>query len=202
MSTGNRIPLATAQKLAGRLVAALAPACERIEVAGSIRRGKADVGDVELVAIPVIDSQGSALDRLLLTLIDEGKLQRKPVYPKDRPAWGEKYKKFWVLINSQQGPIQVDLFLATPENWGAIFTIRTGPSDFSKELVTHIKYKTPYRQDGGHLVRKDNGGIVLTPDEETYFAAAGLQYIAPEWRTVEKLRLVIRLAQAKKQPGV
>ncbi len=39
-------------QIAEKVKAQLAPHCERIEIAGSIRRKKPDVGDIEIVAIP------------------------------------------------------------------------------------------------------------------------------------------------------
>jgi hypothetical protein len=43
---------ASALALAEQCRAALAPSCHRIEIAGSIRRGKPQVEDIELVALP------------------------------------------------------------------------------------------------------------------------------------------------------
>lgn len=43
-----------AQRCAERLVAWLAPSCVRIEVAGSVRRRKADPADLDLVVIPKV----------------------------------------------------------------------------------------------------------------------------------------------------
>ena len=44
--------LAQAENLARRVVETMAPYCERVEIAGSIRRGKAEPKDIEIVAIP------------------------------------------------------------------------------------------------------------------------------------------------------
>ena len=55
MSEGPRIPRARALMLAQGLIETLRPHCERIEIAGSLRRGKPDVGDIELVCIPKAD---------------------------------------------------------------------------------------------------------------------------------------------------
>jgi len=52
MKNINRMKLEEAQVIAEKTKALLAPYCERIEIAGSIRRKKPDVGDIELVAIP------------------------------------------------------------------------------------------------------------------------------------------------------
>ena len=45
-----RLDEATA--IAERVVEILRPHCDRIEVAGSVRRGKPEVGDIEVVCIP------------------------------------------------------------------------------------------------------------------------------------------------------
>jgi DNA polymerase/3'-5' exonuclease PolX len=44
--------IAQATVIAERVKAELAPYCERIEIAGSVRRRKPQVKDIELVAIP------------------------------------------------------------------------------------------------------------------------------------------------------
>ena len=52
MKREEGMTLAYAQQMAEALVELLAPACERIEIANSVRRGKARPSDVEIVAIP------------------------------------------------------------------------------------------------------------------------------------------------------
>jgi DNA polymerase/3'-5' exonuclease PolX len=47
-----RWPAAIARKVADELVQALTPRCEQICIAGSLRRGKAEVGDIEILYIP------------------------------------------------------------------------------------------------------------------------------------------------------
>ena len=48
----QRWPLAFAEVAAALALGYMRAACERVEVAGSIRRGRQDVGDVELLCIP------------------------------------------------------------------------------------------------------------------------------------------------------
>ena len=191
MSTGAKLPLDKAERMASKLQAALAPACDRLAVAGSIRRRVPEVGDIELVAIP---NHQTGIDRLTLrlnALVEEQKIYRAvPPGIRNRPAWGERYKKFWCWTNDVYSWVQVDLFITTPDSWGAILAIRTGPSEFSKALVTHIKYKTPYRQEEGVLVRQYSGEIVPAPEEEEYFRLAGLPWIEPERRSAAVLRRV------------
>ena len=48
----GKIELAEAHRLAEKIVALVSPAMDRVEIAGSIRRKKPVVGDIELVGIP------------------------------------------------------------------------------------------------------------------------------------------------------
>ncbi len=48
----RRWPLELAELTAQVLVSQVGDVCERIEVAGSVRRGRMDVGDIELLCIP------------------------------------------------------------------------------------------------------------------------------------------------------
>jgi hypothetical protein len=52
MSTATRIPLTQAVTIAEEVCTTLRPFCARLEVAGSIRRRRDSIGDLELVAIP------------------------------------------------------------------------------------------------------------------------------------------------------
>jgi DNA polymerase/3'-5' exonuclease PolX len=221
MGSGT-IPLLAATTLAAKLVAQLAPYCERIEVAGSVRRQKDIVGDIELVAIPKLETHikvqpqltlfGSSSEQEPVSLLDQ-QLERMLVLDHDRPIfrsrlallaalgkpvpagrdvqrWGAKAKRFYLWGNEKYGMVNVDLFLACQDNWGAIFTLRTGPSDFSTAFVTHLLHHTSYRQQGGYLITKTTGEIVSVSEEAEYFAAAGLCYLPPERRTVAALQTV------------
>jgi len=208
-TTKNAVPLDIAQAVADKLVERFAPACARIEIAGSLRREKATVGDIELVAISKLYRAGqldlfgqgaeegalrSRLDDVLdeLLVADPPRIFREP--PKDvagQPRWGNKYKCFWLYINPTFGHVQVDLFTATPENWGAILTIRTGPAAFGKLLQAHIKNDTPYRQQDGLLVVEKTGEVVPVPEEADYFRLAGVAWIPPAERCKATLRKAI-----------
>jgi DNA polymerase/3'-5' exonuclease PolX len=204
VSAGHALPLAYAERLAALLVERLAPGCARIEVAGSIRRHSATVKDVELVCIPKRTSVNrlEMLLNVLLTTNDRPifRSRRDLLTAMGRPVddgpdvrrWGERYKRFCLWANDRYGIVAVDLFLATVDNWGAILAIRTGPDAFSKALVTHIKYRTPYRQRDGVLVRQTSGEVVPVPEEREYFRLAGVPWIAPEQRTADALRRVAR----------
>lgn len=160
----TKMPYAQALQRARELVAQLKPACERIEIAGSLRRRRSEVGDIELVAIPRPDLFGnSQIDHRLL------ELGLKPLIN------GPKQKKL------DLGDIQVDLFLCTSETWGVIFALRTGSAEFSKWLVTKRAYggACPSYLDfrDGRIWRGDSSQS--TPEEGDVFELLGVCWVSP-----------------------
>jgi DNA polymerase/3'-5' exonuclease PolX len=142
MSTATkRITWHQANRLAYKPTAELRPSCERIEVAGSVRRRAATIGDLDLLVIPkrepglfgATQPGESLLDPHLQRLVDEGRL---------RPGRcnGEKSKHFLT-----QTGVGVELWIAVPDQWGVLMAVRTGPADFTRSLVTE-------RKNGGRLL--------------------------------------------------
>ncbi|RYD50171.1 MAG: hypothetical protein EOP83_24365, partial [Verrucomicrobiaceae bacterium] len=56
-TTKPRFPREAALVVAGELVHLLGPVCERIAIAGSLRRDKPEVGDVEILFVPRIEER-------------------------------------------------------------------------------------------------------------------------------------------------
>lgn len=142
MSQNNyRLPLERVEALAAKIVADLAPVCERIEVAGSVRRRRPDVGDLEIVCIPkysrslLPDVPGvSLLDMHLVALCGQGRLQRGS----DTPIEELKIKPFYIPALMREGHFfKLEIVVADAENWPVLLAIRTGPAEFSQRLVSH-----------------------------------------------------------------
>lgn len=175
-TTETRMTWQRASDLAGMIVYYLRDGCERIEIAGSVRRKRRDVGDIEIVAIPkrIGLMEDSALDPILQGLVDKDKLRRIKN--------GEKMKQFDVV----GAGCKLDLFLCEPETWGCIFTIRTGPATFSKLLVT--QWPGGYCPKGlrfkdGRIWDGDNPEPLETPEEIDVFRVLQMKYVEPEART-------------------
>lgn len=170
MSTTTKTPYRVIHPIAQRLADALAPYCERIELAGSLRRRKDMIGDIEVVAIPRLQKNifGEPIP-FLTTLLDDF-LAGKVALAKSGP----RYKQF------AYGPYTIDLFLPTVKTWGSVFTIRTGSADFTHWLVSPQPYgAAPFgvHFDGGRVYA--HGRLLATPEEADIFAAVGLAYIDP-----------------------
>jgi DNA polymerase/3'-5' exonuclease PolX len=167
---------AQALEIAHALIERLSPACERLEIAGSVRRGKAEVGDLELVAIPrigtVSDLFGTPMQQSLLDTALAGIGIRRL---KDGP----RYKQ----IVLPEG-INLDLFITDRERWGWIFLLRTGPQEFSHWLVKPRRYggglPSYLRADEGALWRGNQ--MIETPEERDVFDLLGLPWMEPSER--------------------
>ena len=160
--------LAEAQMIADRVKAELAPHCERVEIAGSIRREKADVGDIEIVAIPKpyqvdLFASGIAL-----------------VVNKWEKVRGELPCKYTQRILPEG--IKLDLFFATPENFGLIYAIRTGSADYSHCVLACGWVAHGYKSVGGMLTC--DGKPVAVCDEERLYKIIGKRWVHPRYREV------------------
>lgn len=182
-------PLAEVESIASAIVADLEPFCTRIAPAGSIRRRKETVGDIEIVAIPRYEPAGLFGDRqanaLWAHLHDANGRYR---FTKGDKPDGRYYQ----LVLPAHDDLQLDLFLAQPDNWGWILLMRTGSADFSAGVLTEWKRRRGFGKDqpgsvDGRLVDRA-GSVVPTPDEETVFALVGRVPIPPEHRTDDALR--------------
>ncbi len=177
-----------AQSVGEDLVQLLAPHCERIEIAGSIRRRRLMVGDIELLCISrVIGSSsdmfggvgavGYALDTAIDELVTHGSILLKRRSMRGRCTYGRQNK----LLTHVPTGIPVDVFAATQENWGMAQLVRTGPREWN------IRVMSRFRALGmrGHAyggVTNENGHETNCPSEESVFELLQWPYSPPARR--------------------
>jgi DNA polymerase/3'-5' exonuclease PolX len=133
-----------ALKVAEALVEHLRPACVRIEIAGSIRRLKPEVKDIEIVCVPDLSPVaraplefGKPVPQLYKTQLEKSVDEMRKAGDIDLMANGDRYKK----MRLKYAGIVCDLFIVIPPaEWGVLAVIRTGPSDFSHWCVTSQKF--------------------------------------------------------------
>jgi DNA polymerase/3'-5' exonuclease PolX len=170
-----------AKEIAAGIVAQLAPYCERIEIAGSIRRGRPEVHDIDIVCIP----SGPAFYRAL-----QGVGQ-----PCDN---GSKIHRIALPGQVSQGKqFCADIYIATEATWATLLLIRTGSADHNKHLCTLARQKGMRLHadgEGLELVAKDPRdlfnqgppvvqGAIPCRTETDIFNALGLKFKAPGERT-------------------
>lgn len=156
---------------------ALMPYCVRCEVAGSVRRHAPSTNNIELVCIPRANT--------MQTLFGDAETVRDPRWIKAAKGIGRLLKgslSTGHYIQFDRDGIQVDLFLATPENFGLIFAMRTGPAQYSHHVLASNWVRRGYRSVDGQLIRHGHQRVPV-PDEQTLFSLIGLPYQEPQKRT-------------------
>ncbi len=197
------IPLATATAVAKRVCAVFAATATRRLIAGSVRRGKPRCADIDIVLAPRFDTDlGGRF---------AGWSQPFLAAVRACPLWTIESKKVTadsrkLTVRSRKEPLlKIELWLATPWNIGWIYLLRTGPSDFTTELValTGMGLLTSAPAPGGSVYRFQEGRLtcdgasVRTPDEETVFAELGLPFAQVGDRTAAWLQARQREQSAK-----
>ncbi len=157
-----------ALKIAEKTMATLAPHCEKISIAGSIRRKKSEVKDIEILAIPKPYTPGGIFEDGIATVINRWK--------KVKGTLPCKYTQR-VLPEG----IKLDLFFTTPENWGYRLATRTGPALYSQKVLSIGYLQSGYKSVKGDLIDKE-GRKVATYEEEDFYNLIGLEYVEPEFR--------------------
>ena len=129
------MPLERAQKLADRFVELVGGHCERIDIAGSVRRKKDFVGDIEIVCFPKVwgipNLLGEPVDHRVAGFI--GTIQQKFKVMKGNLMEG----RYVALTDRQTETVKIDLFMPTWEDYYRQFAIRTGSADFSGKVIAH-----------------------------------------------------------------
>jgi DNA polymerase/3'-5' exonuclease PolX len=120
----------TAKEIADRIVEKIKPYCDRVEIVGSIRRGKPFVHDIDIVCLP--NNQGE----LYYALHEFGLIKG-----------GKK-----VLQVSTKEGITVDIYIATPATWVTLLLIRTGSKEHNVQLCARARQK-------GLILHADGRGL-------------------------------------------
>ncbi|MEP7375558.1 MAG: hypothetical protein ABI675_19595 [Chitinophagaceae bacterium] len=195
--------LATAISYCTRILYLLTPHSERIDVAGSIRRQKAELGDIELVCIPkktfnqtdlfgggewLISPEFESAIGIMLDHVVKGNLSGR-------------YMQFVV-----KGHVKVDLFMPVPEDYYRQLAIRTGSREYSNLVIAHAWKRLGWVGAGDHGLRRRedcqeymsgdkpkwklvNADGELPPvwqSEEEFFQWLGLTWLDPRYREIKE----------------
>lgn len=103
-----------------REVMNLAPLSKRIEIAGSIRRNKPEPNDVDILLIPI--NIGKIMN--YISCYSLGKIGRGNTHA--------SYRK---------NGVEVELYFASDENWGAMLLYATGTREYNILMRKYAKFK-------------------------------------------------------------
>lgn len=186
-----------AEQAANDIRELLAPEATLVVAAGSVRRQRPEVRDLEIVCVPKRGGRpvwgepltaAGGFEALIGRLVRTNQLTFDPSLKRN----GAKYKRLVYTRGAVRLP--VDLFIADPsgENFGNLLAIRTGDAEFSRLLVTPrpkggFMPDDMWQRDGylWQAADTERGERVPCPTEEAFFARLGLPLVAPTERNME-----------------
>ena len=167
----GRFLLDAAEEIAGKLKAHLCdlPGVDRVTPAGSLRRGRDTVGDLDMLVTGSCCSRPQQRDAVLEQIV------RFPGIT-DVLAKGENKVSF-----KMRSGMQVDVRLLPPQSYGAAMQYFTGSKSHNVALRQRaLKMGLTLNEYG--LARVKDEKVVAGRTEEEIYAKLGLDYIPPELR--------------------
>jgi len=164
--------LATARKYAEGIVEQLAPMCERVEIAGSIRRDRPECNDIDLVVMP---------KRGMLPHIRRRCLQSRPHIREDGNEQLKITLNNGVRVDVYYVPVpEPDMFIRQEPPWGTRLLMRTGSERFNRWFAYAAGQKFLHWNPYFGLYRGQR--CVACATEQDMFNAIDVPYIKPEDR--------------------
>ena len=178
----GKIDLPLAESIANKVRDHVMTSMNRVEVAGSIRRRKEVVGDIEICGIP--DDR----EKLIKLLGNIGQ-HIKPGVPGAVP-WYPKVEAKYLRVRLEEG-INLDVFLGTPQNWGGLFMMRTGSGASPDGNAFHGFIPAVFQRwkklsAGGRMTNAmptmPTGEQLWVPEEQDFFDLLEMNFVPPEQR--------------------
>jgi len=186
-----------AEKIANRLVELFTPHCIICHVAGSIRRQRSEVGDIELVCLP-------RYQFFKTDLFENGEWQLPKAYTDCIKSIADEIVKGsptgrMMQIRLKGSGMMLDLFTPQAHDYYRIYAIRTGSADYAHYRLASQWTKLGWcgTHDGLRLIsesiKTDSGWKcpaktpTLPPawqSEEEFFTWLQLPWINPQYREV------------------
>ncbi len=163
---GGRMPLAIALDIAEDLVARIAalPQVSRVDYAGSLRRMRDTVGDIDLLVAADEDPQ-SVMDHFCTMPLVDRVLAHGPTKSS---------------VVTTKG-VQVDLRVIPAKVWGAALQYFTG-SKAHNIRIRELAVRAGLKLSEYGLFRVDNNRLLASTDEADIYAKLGLPWIPPVLR--------------------
>ena len=163
----SKIALERAEKIAEAVVKRLSPYCKKkadgapyIEVAGSVRRKKPQVRDIDFVLVPS----------------DPWNLHH------EIGGMGQVRMSGMKIMRVMVGSVQVDLYIADEKTWATLLLIRTGSAENNKRLCFRAKEMGWHLAASGDGLFNEKGERIAGDTELSIYNALGLPWQRPEER--------------------
>lgn len=155
--SGRRVHIGIAMALAEKVMASLS--AERIAYAGSLRRMKDTIGDIDILAVAPVE------------IMEQFRTQP---YVAEVVAAGDKKTS----VRTTTG-LQVDLRVVPAESWGAAMQYFTGSKEHNV-TIREIAVKKGWKLSEYGLFEGER--VIAAASEEEIYAALGMQFVPPPMR--------------------
>jgi DNA polymerase (family X) len=161
----ERTPLAVAWPVAGELLATLRelPGVQQAAAAGSLRRMRETIGDLDLL-VAADDSEPIMAHFRNMDMVEQ--------------VLGSGPTKTSVVLHNG---LQVDLRVLPAERWGTLLSYFTGSKDHNVRL-RELALKHGLSLNEHAFTRQDDGLEILCASEEEIYETLGLPYVVPPLR--------------------
>jgi DNA polymerase (family 10) len=139
----------------------------RVDVAGSLRRGKHVFKDIDLLCVPARDGSEAEVQAFLVSLADPGSLI------------GAGPTK----VSIRRSGLQVDFRVVPPVSWPSALQYFTGSREHNIALRSRAKARDLKINEYG--VYDASGAALPLDDEASVYRAVGLDWIPPEIREAD-----------------
>ena len=162
--------LEEAEQLASQIVHSIEQFCdpEHVVVAGSIRRKRSEVNDIDIVLVPQAWMWNTIIQKLKTNWLAEV------------VEAGQELARLKVPTGATSETVQVDIYRARPETWGVLLLIRTGSMQHNIKLCSRARAMNMMLSAKQGVIK--DGKVVASRTEEEIFRALDLDFVPPELR--------------------
>jgi DNA polymerase/3'-5' exonuclease PolX len=180
-----------AAPVAEKLIEVLEPSCERIAIAGSIRRMQAAVSDVEIIYVPKVRPILNAgemfptdtyLPDLILKELEVGNQLVRRFNAEGEETWGPRIK----LAVHKESTVPIDFFSIEGPSWWNYLVCRTGPAESNMRIAKAARERgwkwKPYSPGFCRVDDPAEKCAAVMESEHEVFEFVGLPYLEPQHR--------------------
>lgn len=191
-----------AHKAADYILQLLKPHCERIHLAGSIRRIRPLVKDIEIVCLPKKELKQSDLFGDAETITDRNFTEALATITDIVIVGNVEGRYMKIRTTSKNCPgICLDLFMPQPHDYYRIYAIRTGSAEYAQAYIAAAWKKKGWvgtpdglrkreecieKSSTWHCVATNPTLPPVWDSEAAFFKWLGVEYADPEYRQLHK----------------